>query len=303
MVANERGQLLLIGGVAIAIVVFSTILFAHSLAVTDGITTTGSADTIERSADREASVERDLGVLAIKARGDNLDGFEGRYEHALQNYTRTHNRVVASSGGTYLNATLNKSASLGTEVNQTSDEKITNQTGAEKDWTVVSDADRIVGFNFTFTEANDDGSPSPFNITVKGANSNWWALEVYRNGTGPIKNKTIKVKNNTSPGGNSVCSAENSGVDLEVDLVAGTCNDGSGFKTFSDVTEPPYEISVTKGQKAKGTYRLVAIGNFPDSNYKSTNIGQYPIIPAVDTTYDTPSASYNRTVLVEVDDG
>ncbi len=41
MVANERGQLLLIGGVAIAIVVFSTILFP-TVSLSLRHTTTGS---------------------------------------------------------------------------------------------------------------------------------------------------------------------------------------------------------------------------------------------------------------------
>jgi len=99
------------------------------------------------------------------------------------------------------------------------------------------------------------------------------------------------------------CSAPNSGLGntLEVDLVAGTCNKGSGFRTFSDVTKPPYDINVIKGQKAEGTYRFAAIGDFPGTSYDS--VDPYPVVPAIDVTYDTPSASYNRTVLVEVENG
>ncbi len=94
MVANERGQLLLVGGIAVAIVVFSTILFAHSLAVTDGITTTGSADTIERTADREASVERDLGQLAAQARGDG--SMDSRSDTSTR-FGTTRERTTGSS--------------------------------------------------------------------------------------------------------------------------------------------------------------------------------------------------------------
>ncbi|RKS82932.1 hypothetical protein BDK61_2257 [Haloarcula quadrata] len=302
MVANERGQLLLIGGVAIAIVVFSTILFAHSLAVTDGITTTGSADTIERSADREASVERDLGRLAAETRGDDLDEFEARYENALQNYTETHNRVVGGSGGAYLNATLNESASLGNETQQPSSKDIDDPNGGPKpkEWVVAKNVTRIAVFNFTFTKGHDSGKP--FNITVEGADGNWWSLEVSLNGTSP-KNKTITVRDSTPMSPTVACSAPNSGPGntLEVDLVAGTCNKGSGFRTFSDVTKPPYDINVIKGQKAEGTYRFAAIGDFPGTSYDS--VDPYPVVPAIDVTYDTPSASYNRTVLVEVENG
>lgn len=306
MVANERGQLLLVGGIAIAIVVFSTILFAHSLAVTDGITTTGSANTIERSADREASVERDFGRLAAQTRGDDLDGFEKRYENALQNYTQTHNRVVASSGGTYLNATLNESASLGNETSQTSASEIDDPNGGSKpnEWVVAKNVSRIAVFNFNFTEGHDKGTP--FNITVTGSNGNWWALEVSLTRSGPIRDKTVTIRDSTPGSDTPVCSVPNSGSgakDLSVNLVAGTCNQGSGFKTFSDVTKPPYIINISKGQKADGTYRFAAIGTFPSTSYDSGDTAPYPVVPAIDTTYDTPSASYNRTVLVGVDDG
>lgn len=297
MVAQERGQLLLIGGIAVAIVVFSTILFAHSLAVSDGITTAGSADTIERTADREASVERDLGRLAAKARGDDLDGFKERYEHALQNYTRTHNQVVGTRDGTYLNATLNESASLGTEVNQTSDGMIDDPNGPPTpyDWTVAEDVSRIAVFNFTFTDGHDRGTP--FELTVEGANGNQWKLEVSLDIS---MNKKVTIRDNTPAPPTTVCSGP---VDLEVDLIAGECKQGSSFRTFSDVVEPPYKISVSKGQKAEGTYRFAAIGDFPSTSYDPGDTTPYPVVPAVDTTYDTPSTSYNRTVLVEVDDG
>ncbi|EMA17229.1 hypothetical protein [Haloarcula marismortui] len=288
MVANERGQLLLIGGVAIAIVVFSTILFAHSLAVTDGITTTGSADTIERSADREASVERDLGRLAAETRGDDLDGFEGRYENALQNYTRTHNRVVASSGGTYLNATLNESASSGKEANLTrsSNNKFQSPSGPSKnDWTVVENVTRIAVFNITADKVF--GGPA-FTVIV-GNSDGELTLTIDSTGSG----------NSVIVNGTTQCSGPGT---VRVDLVTGSCTAVGGINSSFDSyhnLKSPYSVEIKNGNKAKGKSQFAAVGNFT-SNVSASS---YTIVPAVDTTYDTPSASYNRTVLVEVDDG
>lgn len=293
MVANDRGQLLLIGGVAVAIVVFSTVLFAHSLAVTDGITTTGSADTIERLADREASVGRDLGRLATATRGDDLDGFEARYERALRNYTRTHNRVVATRDGAYLNATLNETASLGTEVNQTGAAPFRSPAGASTDWDLVRDADRIPVFNLTVTDV--PGTGTPFTVVVEGDSGGTWAMEVTESSPGAIK--TVAV-----PGDPSVCRDTG---DAAVGLVDGTCSVGGTTGTFTPFTETldaPYTVRIEKGNRAEGTYRLAAVGTFPSGNYGPRDTAPYPVVPAVDTTYDTPSASYNRTVLVEVDD-
>ncbi|AAV46188.1 unknown [Haloarcula marismortui ATCC 43049] len=296
MVANERGQLLLIGGVAIAIVVFSTILFAHSLAVTDGITTTGSADTIERSADREASVERDLGRLAAETRGDDLDEFEARYENALQNYTETHNRVVGGSGGAYLNATLNESASNGTEVNQTSSSRFNRPggTGSNVDWDIARSVDRAVVFNLTVTRI--PGVGQEFIVKVEGDSGDTWKMVVTEPG-----NKEVAV---TPPSGSTTtCSGAG---DADVDLLAGTCDIGGTpgtFPAFTETLDAPYTVSIEKGNRARGTYRFAAIGNFPGTSYDSGDTAPYPVVPAVDLTYDTPSASYNRTVLVEVDDG
>ncbi|KOX91850.1 hypothetical protein [Haloarcula rubripromontorii] len=296
MVANERGQLLLIGGVAIAIVVFSTILFAHSLAVTDGITTTGGADTIERSADREASVERDLGVLATEARGDDLDGFEGRYEYALENYTRTHNRVVGTRDGVYFNATLNESASLGTEVNQTGTsskfQRPDPSGGPQNDWVVAHDVSRIAVFNLT--------------ADVVGGSMNTFTL-IIRNGSTDlplsIEPSTVGSGNNVTVDGKTYCHGSG---DVNVDLVAGSCTVGSNSSSFDSYhsLDPPYSVEIKNGNKAEGRYRFAAVGTFPSSNYASPVARvNYPVVPAIDVTYDTPSASYNRTVLVEVDDG
>ena len=295
MVANERGQLLLIGGVAIAIVVFSTILFAHSLAVTDGITTTGSADTIERSADREASVERDLGQLAAQTRGDDLDGFEKRYENALQNYTWTHNRVVASGSGTYLNATLNESASLGSETNQTTESKFNRPggTGSNVDWNISQNVDRVAVFNLTVTSI--PGVGREFIIKVEGNSGGIWEMVVTEPG-----NKLVTV---TPPSG-STTTCSGSG-DANIDLLAGSCDIGGTpgtFPSFTETLDAPYNVSIDKGNRARGTYRFAAIGIFPSESYDPGDTAPYPVVPAIDVTYDTPSASYNRTVLVEVDD-
>ncbi|WP_058995320.1 hypothetical protein [Haloarcula sp. CBA1127] len=295
MVANERGQLLLVGGIAIAIVVFSTILFAHSLAVTDGITTTGSANTIERSADREASVERDFGRLAAQTRGDDLDGFEARYEDALQNYTRTHNRVVGGSGGVYLNAKLNETASLGTEVNQTATpaEKFKKPSGGGgSKWDLVNDSTRVAVFNVTYADLNGVGNPTT--IVVENTTDRW---TMTLDGTPPGKQKEILV--------NGVSQCSNKGT-AYVDLLAGTCviNGTTGtYPTFTSELEGPYNVTIKHGAKSDVRYRFAAIGTFPSTNYGSGDTAPYPVVPAIDVTYDTPSASYNRTVLVEVDDG
>jgi len=293
MVANERGQLLLVGGIAVAIVVFSTILFAHSLAVTDGITTTGSADTIERTADREASVERDLGQLAAQARGDGLDGFEERYEYALRNYTRTHNRVVASSGGTYLNATLNESASLGTEVNQTQTpaEKFKKPSGGGGNkWLLVNESTRIAVFNLTYVKLNGGGNPTT--IVIENTTDRW---TMTLDGTPSGPHKEIFVN------GVSRCSGS---ANIDVDLLAGTCEISGTTKTYPTFTDElggGYNITIKHGSQSHVTYLFAADGDFSDidSDHKSS----YPVVPAVDTTYDTSSTSYNRTVLVEVNDG
>ncbi|WP_423998912.1 hypothetical protein ACOZ4I_09600 [Haloarcula salina] len=293
MVARDRGQLLLIGGVAIAIVVFSTILFAHSLAVTDAIATTGSAHSIERLADREASVNRDLERLAVEARGDDLDGYETRYRDALVNYTVTHNRVVGGRDGTYLNATLNETASLGTEVNQTGSARFTRPggTGSNVDWTIASDAPRIVVFNLTVKDV--PGAGTPFTLVVEGDGGGTWTMDVTETNPGAVKHVTVN-------GGPSACADTG---DAEIDVLEGTCSiDGTTgtFAPFTSTLDAPYTVRIEKGNRVRGSYRFAAIGDFPGTSYDAGDTAPYPVVPAVDTTYDTPSASYNRTVLVEV---
>ena len=112
---RSRGQLLLLGGLAIAIVLLTAIPLANSLIVTESASTSETVTDIDTVAREEAAVVRS--VETIVERSDTVD--ELRW--GLQNYSATYTRVRGASTGVYVNTTVNEGDSEGRERIQTAD--------------------------------------------------------------------------------------------------------------------------------------------------------------------------------------
>ncbi|WP_284007788.1 hypothetical protein [Haloarcula pelagica] len=291
--ADTRGQLLLVGGIAIAIVFLLSIILTNSLVVTTYTATPESADRIEEVEDRETAVRQDLTTVAAAVRNNTtFSNFNSTFNTSLQNYTRYRTRVSGSQSGVYINATLNATASNGGYIRSTPSITPVGFRAPTppnpSDWVVAEDVDSVSVFNFTATGDSED-----FVLTVEGDSGDVWELEI----TGSSGYGEVVV---TPPGGTAttVCSSTSPGEDIDVDLVAGTCTVGgttSTFATFESSVDEPYdEIAVQKGNKFRGYVWYASTGTF--SNGKT---GGYPATPAVDLTYTGPQTSYNRTIVLE----
>jgi len=101
MVDTDRGQVLLIGGLAIAIVFLTAIPLSNSLVVTESASTSETVSDIDRTAEREASVER--GIRAVVQNSTNT---ETDIENSLKNFTANYTTVSAQRDGVYVDAEL-----------------------------------------------------------------------------------------------------------------------------------------------------------------------------------------------------
>ncbi|MFC7075783.1 hypothetical protein [Haloarcula halophila] len=299
--ADSRGQLLLVGGIAIAIVFLLSIILTNSLVVTSYTATPESADRIEEVEDRETAVQQDLTTIATAVRSNTtFSDYNSSLNASLRNYTRYRTRVSGSQSGVYINATLNRTASEGNITSQTGSSPTNFQRpdpsgpGPGYDWTIANDVDQIVLFNLTLS--NVIGGPSntfTIEVTGQGGSGSSWRLEAVPSGG------DIRIDTTT---GTDVCPSGTS--DPELNLIAGTCKGSSGppenFTTFEDTLDKPYNIEIRNGNKVNdGKYWYGSTGEFPSTSYNSGDYSPYPITPAVDLTYTGPQTGYNRTIMLE----
>ena len=298
--AESRGQLLLVGGIAIAIVFLLSIILTNSLVVTSYTATPESADRIEEVEDRETAVQQDLTVIADAVRDNTtFSNYNSTLNESFRNYTQYRTRVSSTQSGVYINATMNGTASEGGYLTADSATSpgagIRPPGGGSTNWDLGTSVGSVAVFNFTATGTTSAGPPSAtFDIIVENASSTW-QLEV---SAAPAGVGDVAVDPPGPAGPTTYCSNTTSGGEIEVDLLAGRCTDGSGspssFPTFDDTLDGPYtRIHIVRGNKLEGTLWYASTGTVPNKE------GGYPVTPAVDLTYTGPQTGYNRTVMLE----
>ncbi|WP_135304527.1 DUF7261 family protein [Haloarcula amylovorans] len=295
MVADDRGQLLLFGGITVAVVFLVTIALTNSLIVTQNVATPDNADRIEQVADREAAVERDLQAIVTRTRAANdTDEFTDALNRSLANYSTYQTRVSGARTGSYVDVTLNKSSSRGNRTTSSGDFQRPDPSGPgnANDWPVVEDADTVTAFNMTVTTVN--GGPSnAFTIIVEGEGGNRWRLRVL-DPVGPVE-RAVRVEHSGTS--STVCSTPTDTQDVRLNVTTGECTIAgttTTFQSFEDVLDSSFDVRFENGNRAGGQYVFASTGTFPDGSYDSGDYSSYPAVPAIDVTY----TNYERTILI-----
>lgn len=105
MVADDRGQVLLLGGLAIAIVFLTAIPLSNSLVVSESASSSETVDDIDRTERREASVERGIRAVLSDVNTSNRTAVN----ESLRAFSTSYTNASGQQGGVYVNATYNPS--------------------------------------------------------------------------------------------------------------------------------------------------------------------------------------------------
>ncbi|MDS0282977.1 hypothetical protein [Haloarcula onubensis] len=294
MVARDRGQLLLLGGLAMAIVFLAVIPLSNSLVVSESAASSETVREIERTADRQATIERAIRTLANRTDAvNNTDAFNA----TLRNYSLYRTHVSGQQSGVYVNASVNVTASG----KGASNSSFTEPVSDDNDWSLTNGAEQISEFNITvedsgpgqFGPRSSPSATSHFRVNVSNASGDRWRLRLVKVGS-PPNDIAVDVM---PPGGtwtNGVCS----GQDYTIDVQSGTCTKGGAtigtFQSYTDTLTAPYDIRYENGHRVYDSYwNLTATGDFNDNLDKSIGV------PYVDIVYNGPDTSYTRTIEVD----
>lgn len=285
MVARDRGQLLLLGGLAMAIVFLAVIPLSNSLVVTESASTAETVHDIDRTADREATITAAIRSLANRTdAANNTDEFN----RTLRNYSTYRMQVRGQQSGTYINTTMNMSASE-REISGT----LTPPPNFATD-NLVTGAEHISVLTVTGTTLQRTNNPDTAAFTVRVYNDSGysWRVRAYREP--PSDDIVVETTHDGVAGWQSTgCTAR---TPVTLNIAAGTCTAGGttgGFDSNYTVVEGPYNVEFNGPASDSGTYRVVSSGEFPLSSSPEL------AIPYVDIFYQGPETSYERTISTE----
>lgn len=289
--ADDRGQLLLVGAFALAVLLVALALVLNGAAATETLAT-GGGDT---SAGSDAlafqrAVDRGMSGLVVSI-NRNDSGTVSDFEAAVADWDDAAARANAEAGvGTTVEVAGTDS---GSRIAQDTPRTFTNASGTD-DWTLASNVTASRGLALNVSRASlNDSCPGCFRVVATDGSDSWEARVT--NSSNAI---TVRVENDTTT---ETCAVV---ADMAVvDFSAGTLGDTPcDWPTFEDSFGGDYDVRYVNGGEANGTYLWIV--DDADVDTAQYGPGGPTVSPAiytatVDVTYRTPSLTYTVTIAVD----
>lgn len=300
---TDRGQLLLVSAVALA-VLFVTLAVILTTAIHTETIATGASETDNERAvvTHQASVDRHAGESIERVNEADHDTYESLEADLRERIAAWNDLSSRHDGGA--GAASNVSLVAVTEgtriVHEDGAEDFTNATG-EQSWTVADDVSATRDFRMTVTRQSlrapggksCDESGDCFEVTIDDGTDTWTMA------VSAAQNEVVVDVENTS-GDHTTCSVANQSA--EIDLLAGTIEDTPcPALRFVDDVESSYDIHYGNADNASGTYTLTVDRRLSESPAVGGSPSYEPVIDdaTLAVSYRTPAVQYEteRRVL------
>lgn len=296
---RSRGQLILVGGLVVAIGLVALVLLLNTVLFAENVATRGIAPGGDRAADHAAFAEH-AGTAILEAE-DRPASEPADWPTARGNVEADVERVgeLATNRSlqrhrAYTTLSVNDST-RGAALVQNASGEFRSDDGSEN-WTLSRGTDGIR--RFTTTVDAGEMTTDAFAVEIEGDGSTTWRAEV--NATSGDEVRVTAV--------GSTCNSSASAA--TIDWTAGTLGDCS-FPFAVDASgaalEGPLTLRFVNGSNGHGTYFLVVEnsgGAVVDANFGAAGSGQsprqYPVVYSlfIDALYDDLDVTYETTVRV-----
>ncbi|MFB6300274.1 MAG: hypothetical protein ABEH65_08450 [Halobacteriales archaeon] len=293
---RDRGQLILVGGLALAVTFVALALVLNTAIYTENLATRGS----------------DLagGAAAIKFTDAAAEGIGGALEPINHHHNESHETLASNVtatvsdwsdiagrhtafGGRSTNVSV-AAITNGTRIEQTNGSRtFTNASTDKTDWTLVEDVEHTRRFRMNVSDDELEASgPDAFNVTVTNGGETWRFN---------VTNDAVFVDNGT------VTECPTTGSSTWINATAGRVNGTEcSAMSFAEGVSTPYRIEFENGDNATGTYTLIvdnsSLAESPTNDY-DTNGGSpfaehaiYSTTIRVTVVTDQLRYASNRTV-------
>lgn len=306
-----RGQLLIVGGVALALLLIGLALAMNTAVFAEvhvGQTSGGSGD--EESLLR---LHDDLDRFLVTITPDgpvNHTDFDELTENTSRELTVWEEAVagIAATDGQSVSVTLSRVEFI-SHIVQNESASFEDHQG-RTDWTLAANVDRIHRSEMTVQAGalapGCNNSQGCFQLDVTGQDGNAWRMNVSEPDTSEDIAVTIELANGTQESFSTTDS------EVNINLTAGTIQDQNGTHSFTSFLDDPgldpsYTIGYTNADNVRGTYNLSVHGKVVDETIAADDrydVNESPRIdPEIaaliaDVDRDTPRLSTTTTLRI-----
>ncbi len=262
----DRGQLILVGALLIATVVFGLSFLLNSLLFSGSVGSGGASTAVDQVEDADLEVQRSLRPVAVRVNHASRNVTAGEVATAIESnvtkFSRLYGETKAAAGSATVTVSYeNATSTLGYRIVQDTDAKFTDLSGVE-DWnpvlgpgTVPDNPEARVGW---FTANVDIGNTStgvPFRVEAENASGHELTLRLQNDGGNLSVNWEFDPPAAPS-NSNSVRCGGMAGRSL-VDLYDGSAYTGTCEFPGVGVLEGPSSIRFEDSERIEGRYEIV----------------------------------------------
>ena len=307
-VNRERGQLIILTGLIVAVTMGAMVLLLNTAIYTENLASRGADESGREAVEYRATVVDGVGELIDEENSREHGSYSDvrtNVEAGIDVYDNLTARSYAT-GGTIVYVNQSASSMTVTEgklVRQSNARQFQNESGALNDWRLASgvDDDEIRDFRVTVNRADlNSGDADAFNVRLDDGSDTWQAF-IYDKGGSEVAVSTSLDGAPTT----EVCSV--AGSRAKVDLTRGTLNGEPcpGLDWAEGLTSD-YDVGYRNGENATGTFNVTVEDT--GASIHGTNVDSSPSntvyhVPAVysasfEIVYESPSLTYETQVRV-----
>jgi hypothetical protein len=259
MVSRDRGQIMLIGAIAIAFI-FLGLAAVYTAQISARPATTGAVgDQGAEATELNREARRNIRAIAVRVNHDqpyypSRSSLNDSVARETANYSQLLTETYAAGTGSMVDVRYDGAARVGTRTIKYDDGPLTDDTGTPT-WQPVADPADIGWFvlNLNVTAMPEE---EPFTVRIENATGAATTYTFTRNATGRSV-VTVEVTSNTAFfGQGGTCNPR--GNRSVIDLVSGeSFTSNCRVEPSISTIEGPYTVEFESGDNAVGTFSIV----------------------------------------------
>jgi hypothetical protein len=264
-VGDERGQVMLVGALALAVLILALVPVYNATFTTDSAAVGDPGGVPDAVSGYERSALEAAQRLAIRVGHGSTYPDEAAvasaFEPAFANYTRLHGEAAVAGTQTTVNATFDPTApgtQYGVRVVGNRADYLDKPTAAggpgPSDWWVVRNSDRTRLRWFTARlDVSNLSESDPFVVEVSNGTD---TVDLRVESDGGSNDVSVRLAGDVGAMSEDVTCDSRAG-EIVIDLYRGSAGGGDCTFTGLDVVEGPVSVRVRNGSSAYGVYELV----------------------------------------------
>ena len=262
---NERGQVMLVGALALAVLILALVPVYNAVFTTDSTGVGDPEGVPDGLSPYQRSALEAAQRLAIRTGHGAVypddAAVAAAFDPAFENYTRLHGEAAVSGTDTAVNVTFAPTAAgtqYGGRVVQNRSDYLDKPTAAggpgPADWWVVRPSDRArLGWFTARLEVANLSESDPFVVEVSNGTD---TAELHVESDGGSNDVSVRLTGDVSAMSEDVTCDSRAG-EIVLDVYRGSADGGDCAFSGLEVVEGPVSIRIRNGSSAYGVYELV----------------------------------------------